>query len=73
MNEHKLVELNATYMQEGDCCGGADSQFLRIFTHDGGGGQYYSIKTERWVFDNLEELKKVFENFFEKCRDLENI
>lgn len=48
--EIKLVEVSDTYIQEGDCCEGGD-QFLKVFTQDGGSGQYIVIETELWAID----------------------
>lgn len=47
----KLEKKKLTYTQEGDCCGGGDLQFLEVETHDGGGGHFITITTERWAID----------------------
>lgn len=58
----ELEQLKATYSQEAD---GMDNnpQYLDIFTEDSGGGKYFVIKTERWAFDNVEELIVLINNF----------
>ena len=38
-------------------------QLLEISTEDAGGGVYYILKTERWAFDNLNDLIKVLQDF----------
>jgi hypothetical protein len=69
----KLVEVKKVWQQENDCCDDGDHdhniglQYLTVETHDGGGGPYLVIKTERWAIDvnNLdafvEQLRSVVE------------
>lgn len=33
-----------------------DGQFIEVESHDAGAGVFFTIKTERWAFDSLEEL-----------------
>mgnify|MGYP001607958934 FL=1 len=43
-----IVELKVTYDQEADCCDGTsqlDTQYLEIELHDGGGGEFWTLKT----------------------------
>ena len=50
------------YTQEADS--NSDGlQFLEVSTEDAGGGVYYVLKTERWAFDNLNDLVKVLNDF----------
>ncbi|TDI79814.1 MAG: hypothetical protein E2O79_09945 [Caldithrix sp.] len=62
----KVVERKYTVEQKEDCCGraGHDDQYLIIETHDGGGGEYFVIETERWAIDDIDifcaDLKKIF-------------
>ena len=51
-----IESLSATYQQEEDSSSTDGHQFLKISTSDGGGGIYFVIKTERWAFDNIEDL-----------------
>lgn len=44
-------------------------QFLEISTEDAGGGVFYVIKTERWTFDNLNDLIKVLNDFDKRLSD----
>jgi hypothetical protein len=48
-----LTSLTAEYAQEQDCCGSPEypEQNLRVEVHDGGGGYYLVISTERWAVD----------------------
>lgn len=57
-NKNKITVARAevTLTQDGDCCEGDDVQVLRIGADDGGGGWFWTIKTERWAFDSVEEL-----------------
>lgn len=46
------IAAKYTFHQERDCCGeGDEDNYLEIETHDGGGGQYLVIKTERWAIE----------------------
>lgn len=51
-------KVNVEYTQEAD-----SKQFLEVSTEDAGGGVYYVLKTERWAFDNLNDLIKVLNDF----------
>ena len=55
-------KVSVEYTQEADS--NSDGlQFLEVSTEDAGGGVYYVIKTERWAFDNLNDLIKVLNDF----------
>lgn len=60
----KLEQLKATYTQPDDLS--CNYQELTIFTDDAGGGKYFVIQTERWAFDNVDELIDLILNFKEK-------
>lgn len=67
----ELEELTAIYSQEDDCCHLSDfgRQDIEISTHDGGGGGiYYTIKTDRWAFDSIEEITTLINNFIKKTK-----
>jgi hypothetical protein len=50
------------YGQPNDCCDdGTLGHQIEIETHDGGGGKYLTIKTERWSFDSAEQLVELLE------------
>ncbi len=53
----QLSEAKLTYYQEQDSCYDNDSpQYITIEKIDAGAGFYYVINTERWAFDNIDEL-----------------
>lgn len=55
-------KVSVEYTQEADS--NSDGlQFLEISTEDAGGGIYYVLKTDRWAFDNLNDLIKVLNDF----------
>ena len=57
-------KVSVEYTQEADS--NSDSlqfQLLEVSTEDAGGGVYYVLKTERWAFDNLNDLIKVLNDF----------
>ena len=54
----KLESVTEVYLQDEDCCGRANEtcQDIELSTHDGGGGSYIVIKTERWAVDDGKEI-----------------
>ena len=64
----ELFKMSAEYTQKSDCCGDvyALGNSIEISTEDGGGGKYFVIKTERWAFDNIDELTELFKDFIGK-------
>lgn len=57
-------EFKLTFEQENDCVEDSDEgQFLSIRTENGGGGDFFILETDRWAFNNLEELTEVFNQF----------
>jgi hypothetical protein len=44
---------------------------LEISTEDAGAGTYYVMKTERWAFDNINEIKDILQNFIERLNSIE--
>jgi hypothetical protein len=57
----KGVKLESmTFYQDADTCDDPDNiQYLTVEVQDSGAGEYYTIKTERWAFDNFKELLQV--------------
>lgn len=51
----KIKDWVKSLEQDGDCWSGQD-QLLTIKQTDGGGGPYYVIETERWAFNDFDEL-----------------
>lgn len=70
-DESKVTShLMATYRQNPDDCDDlGDLQELTIETQDGGAGVYYVIETERWAFDDIDDLISVLEDFKKKIGD----
>ena len=58
----KPYEITAKYYQDGDSLI-VDEQEMEILTGDAGGGTYFIIKTERWAFDNIQELIDLLTDF----------
>lgn len=56
-----MESLTVTFYQDADCVKGGDAQILQIHIDDGGAGHYFSIATERWSFDDVDELVKIVE------------
>lgn len=50
-----LASVKHVYTQEVDCCADGLDNTLTIETHDGGGGWYVVIRTERWAL-NPEDI-----------------
>lgn len=68
-NSIEIIEMKATYSQEQDSCSSEPfGNYLQIETQDGGGGIYYVIKTERWAFDDIDELIVTLEDFKKRIK-----
>jgi uncharacterized protein YfdQ (DUF2303 family) len=57
-----VTKVTVEYTQDADS-NSNEIQFLKVSTEDAGGGIYYVIKTERWAFDNIDDLIKVLNDF----------
>lgn len=55
-------KVSVEYTQEADA-NSRGIQFLDVSTEDGGGGVYYVLKTERWAFDDINDLIKILTDF----------
>ena len=55
-------KVSVEYTQEADSSSDG-LQLLEVSTEDAGAGVYYILKTERWAFDNLNDLIKVLNDF----------
>ena len=65
--------LKVTFTQDNDCMESSDlGQFLHIHTEDGGGGDYFVMDTERWAFDNIDDLIEILNQFKEKYDKINN-
>jgi len=63
--EPALMNLKANYIQNADseCLTQAD-QVLKIWTENSGTDEpYLVIKTDRWAFDNIEDLINLLNDF----------
>ena len=78
MNDTKLktevARVSAELVQEEDCCGYGNelAQTLSIESHDGGGGWYWTIKTDRWAFDSVEELAEQLKKVTDKLKNIKS-
>lgn len=55
-------KVSVEYTQEADS--NSDGlQFLEVSTEDAGAGVYYVLKTERWSFDDPQELIDILNDF----------
>ena len=64
-NENEIVvsDIKVTYLQKSDGNDVNDIQELNLSTSDNGGGTYFIIETERWAFDDLNDLINIFNDF----------
>lgn len=59
----KLESATLLFTQEKDCCdSGAFDQEIKIQSHDGGGGKFFTIKTDRWAFESAGELEALIKD-----------
>lgn len=64
-NGVRVSRINLSYIQDADT--NSDGvQTLEIETQDSGTGHYFVMKTERWAFDDIDELVKLLEDFKKK-------
>lgn len=62
-----LDSITMTYIQESDCTESSDNyQEVTISTRDGGGGKFLHIKTEGWSITDVDELKDVINDFYNR-------
>lgn len=61
-----VVEKTVTFSQEPDSCqSGHNEQYLKITLTDAGGGPYFVLESNRWAFDSIEDLVKIFKEQFD--------
>jgi hypothetical protein len=60
-------KLTVNYHQEPDSLDTED-QLLELTTEDAGGGMYYVLKTERWAFEDPEELMEILKDFVKRVK-----
>ena len=66
-NQITAAKVTVEYMQEPDS-NSSDLQTLEISTEDAGAGTYYVLKSDRWAFDNMEELINVLKDFEKRLK-----
>ena len=63
-NQVLLSEATFHYLQDEDNSGkDKDPQELIISTREGGGGNYFNIKTESWSFCEAKEIVDILKDF----------
>lgn len=64
-----VEEAIVKYSQEGDNCTSNNVNSLTIFTQDSGGGTYFVLETERWAFDDVNELVEMINDFIKRNKE----
>lgn len=68
-NKTTLFETKCQYLQEADAeANSGDMNTLFIETCNAGDGTYYVIETERFAFDNIEEIVEILNDFIERSK-----
>ncbi len=62
-----IDSVSVTYSQTDDLRDDL-TQEITIETGDNGNGKYYVFKTERWAFDNIEEMICLIKDFQKKMQ-----
>jgi len=63
-----LFTLQAEYTQDSDSNQDDIGQSLNITYESSGGGYYYTIKTDRWAFDKIEDLRDILKDFDKRIK-----
>lgn len=71
--ENTIFELKAEYLQKADSIEPDCMNQLFISTQDAGNGHYFSIKTERWCFDDPKELLDLVTDFVHRFNGNNNL
>jgi hypothetical protein len=59
-------EVSIDLHQDADCCQSGDmAQELKIRLIDGGGGPFFVLETQRWAFDDPNEIKAILDSIKE--------
>jgi hypothetical protein len=66
----KLEGLTAVYSQDADTWDTSLAQEITIESHYVGEqeGKFYTIKTDRWAFDNIKELTDTLNDFIKRTK-----
>lgn len=62
-------KVSAQYLQEDDNSDNMNE--LHIETENQGAGDYFIIKTERWLFDDIDEMIRLLTHFKNKKNNAE--
>lgn len=66
---HEVValEVKCTYSQQNEI---EELKYdkIKVCTASNGDGHYFIIKTDRWAFNDIDELVKVLQDFKEKAK-----
>lgn len=68
-DEEIYANTSCEYLQneDGNSPDSGGVQELKLSRENCGGGYYYVIKTNRWAFNNVQELMDVLKDFESKC------
>ena len=66
----KLEGLTAVYSQDADTWDSSLGQEITIESHYTGeqDGKFFTISTNRWAFDNIEELNDIINDFIKRTK-----
>jgi hypothetical protein len=69
-NKPQLEGLTAVYSQDADTWDSSLGQEITIESHYAGEqeGKFYTIKTDRWAFDNINELTNTLNDFIKRTK-----
>lgn len=67
-DEVGISDVKITYCQQGDCTGNGDYNEIIISTADGGGGNYFILKTKRWAINDVQELVDLLNDFKKRTK-----
>ena len=66
----ELFEMKAVYLQDADCHQDDDNvQEIEISTKGIPPDFFYTIKTERWAFDDIGEIVSLISDFMKRCEN----
>lgn len=68
-----IFKVSVTYTQQADCNSDKDEdQYLTISTQDSPGSQpyYFELRTDKWSFDDAEELNQILNDFIKRLDSL---
>ncbi len=69
-NREVLSRIECEYTQDSDCCS-PNTDYVNIMTINSEREGYYVLKTERWSFNNREDLIKIIDDFLGRFEDID--